>query len=771
MENIQIKGARQNNLKNIDVNVPLNKFVTVSGVSGSGKSSLVYDTIFAESQRGFLSAMGSGYLDGQLLERPDVDEIKNLKPALSVSQHSYNVNPRSTLGSVTEIIYGLRMLFALIVSDEKHVKIKPNDFSPNNPSAWCPECEGTGYVGVLDDCKIIANPKVSLEKGAIPWFTASALNKGILKAWAEKYAVDTTVPFEELSDNDRKIILESEKTSIDVKYKDKKGRYRTKKIIFAGIKPELQSKMGQIDKPSVKKEIDKYLKQVVCLTCGGYKLNSNRLSYSVADKNFGEVEALTVKKLIDWLQQVPDKLSNRNLLPMVKGIITPLVQRLDDLLHLQLDYLSLSRSVPSLSGGEMQRARLSSYLSSSINGILYVFDEPSRGLHPNDTKNVIEALKRLVSAGNTVLAIEHMQQFVIESDWQIEIGPTGGPEGGHLMFEGVPSGKRYDIEFKTPEHKTGNNELVLDNITSHNLKNQSITIPLGIVTTLSGVSGSGKSTLARAVVSAINNDGTVSIGQVSGADLVKSAIYVNQNPIGKNPRSMVATYLGVYDAIRTMFSETPESKKRGYGPSVFSVNASGGRCDTCQGSGFERISMTYGPDVYVKCSTCNGRRFKDDILEIQYNGLTIFEFLEMPIKQLLTYLPSDTALTQKLEMLLDLNLGYLSLGRTSISLSGGEAQRLKIAQALTKKTGHVLYVFDEPTTGLSSVDVDQLVTVFERLTSLSNTVLIIEHNLQFIASVSDYLIDLGKRRGDDSEGIAVAGLPRNVVSDELSSWG
>lgn len=770
MGSIQVRGAREHNLRGIDVDIPLGKLTCVTGVSGCGKSSLVHDTLYAESQRMFLEGLSGNGMGQQLMKAPDVDSIHNLRPSLNVSQSYYNFNPRSTVGTVTEVSHRLRSLFALVASWETGHRLDDAFFSRNNPSSWCPECQGTGERYAISLNKLIPDRTKKLSSGAILYYKGgkSSPERKTLLAICERFGVNPDARFCDLDDDQIDLLLNrTTALELSIRYKNPRGAYRERKIISRGVLVELEEKLKDVDTPSTLASISKYLEHVPCKACCGSGLNAQARSRTVCGSTIGDAERTNLAELLQWIKTVRFAYVDSPISKPVSTLCDRILRRLGRLVELKVGYLNLSRKVPTLSGGESQRVRIANQLSCSLNGLVYILDEPCRGLHPRDAESVISATKELVARDNTVVAIEHNPVFLSRSDWEIRLGPLGGPNGGSVMRIGEPQEQlSVPSAYRVPARPC--DVLSLDHLSQNNVRDVSVHLPLGVVTAITGVSGSGKSSLLAAMqetVDSMISDKSVPRSRVSCAHLV------NQRPIGKTPRSTIASYLGTMDEIRKAFAETKDARILGLGPSSFSLNVSGGRCETCQGTGLEKVSYRYLPDTYIECPECHGRRFSDEVLTVRVWGMTVTDALDTPIEELVERIPTDSAMHEMLDCVRKIGLGYLALGQTSMSLSGGEAQRIKLAKALGRPgSGKGIYFLDEPTSGLEREDARVLAEAILSLTSGGATVVLTEHSPRFIEEVADHVIDLGAVAGRDGGRIACTGTPAEVFANPQSSW-
>jgi excinuclease ABC subunit A len=921
---IVVSGAKTHNLNNITVEFPKNKLVAVCGVSGSGKSSLAFDTIFAEGQRRYiesLSAYARQFL-GQV-DKPDVESITGLSPAVAIDQKSVNHNPRSTVGTVTEIWDHLRLLWARVgksvcvncnlelekqsttnivgtiiknflgeeslilaplvrdrkgshaelitnlknlgynriyvdgeivklesikeLSDAKkkhylsvvvdRIKIipenrdrlamsvetatklstgfvtfkmgeieerfatslgcpgcgesrdplEPRSFSFNSPYGACAACDGLGTLPMIDERLVVSNPKLSLKDGAItPWSDSSGSEhfQKLLAAVCKNYGGDMNTPYEELSQKVKEVILNGDlNLKINATFSTK---YSSREYVasFEGVGPWLTRHRGD-GSEGFNAKYDQYFRGVNCLMCQGSRLNKLANSVKIDGKSISEVSSLTISLLAEFMSSV--KLSDRDM-TIAERLLKEINERLHFLLSVGLNYLTLDRGASSLSGGESQRIRLATQIGSGLTGVLYVLDEPSIGLHQRDNDRLLLTLKKLRDLGNTVLVVEHDYDTIINSDWVIEIGPEAGSKGGNLVWSGKVNkllknnnsitgkylSKTLDVNIPAERRKGNGSYLTLTKATGNNLKKVDLKIPLGTLTTVTGVSGSGKSTLindtlAKALARELNGAKALASPYegLTGADNLDKLVIIDQSPIGRTPRSNPATYVGLFDQVRTLFSMTEDSKIRGYQPGRFSFNVpsrnGGGRCEICQGDGTIKIAMNFLPDVYVNCESCKGKRYSEETLDVKYNGKNISEILEMPISQANIFFSMVPIIKRQLQLLVDVGLGYLQLGQASTTLSGGEAQRIKLASELSKRsTGKTIYILDEPTTGLHFDDIAKLLEVLQKLVTLGNTVLVIEHNLDVI-KVSDHVIDLGPEGGPGGGVIIAQGSPEEVA--------
>lgn len=930
-EFIEVYGAREHNLKNIDVKIPRNELVVITGLSGSGKSSLAFDTIYAEGQRRYIetfSAYARQFLGG--LERPDVDKIDGLSPVIAIEQKTTSKNPRSTVGTITEIYDYLRLLFARVstaysldtneamvsytddqiielirqnftdkkiailaplvrsrkghyrdlfvqysrkgflemringevkeiapgmmldrykthdielvvdkiklndkITDERlqsslaqamnqgngiimildyetneakffsknlmcpttgmsYALPEPNTFSFNSPKGACPTCTGLGELKEVSLDKLIQDPKKSLAENLKEIVEAlkntSRIDKQ-LEGIFVKHNVDPKTKFKDLPDALVQHILYGlvENFVVDLKFASVKKTY---KIDFEGLIPYLQEVIDDNEHPS-SNAISKLLAtKVTCPSCKGYRLNKESLHFRIDDKHIGEVANLDLSSLYDWIENVPMVLSSTQQ-QIGFEILKEIATRLSFLLDVGLDYLSLNRSSKTLSGGEAQRIRLATQIGSQLVNVLYIMDEPSIGLHQRDNVKLIESLKKLRDIGNSVLVVEHDKDMILQADHVIDVGPKAGRNGGQIVWEGKPDemlksdtltsqylNRKKMIEVPQERRKGNGNVLKLSGATGNNLKNVSIEIPLGALTVVSGVSGSGKSTLINETLYRILNQHffraekePMPYKKIEGLEHLDKVIEVDQSPIGRTPRSNPATYTGIFSDIRSLFTNLPEAKIRGYKPGRFSFNVKGGRCETCQGAGLRVIEMNFLPDIHVNCETCNGKRFNRETLEIRYKGKSIADVLDMTVNEAVEFFEPIPKIFRVVKMLQDVGLGYITLGQQSTTLSGGEAQRVKLATELSKKqTGKTIYILDEPTTGLHFEDINILMKVIDKIVEFGNTVIIIEHNLD-VVKLADYVIDIGPEGGRNGGKVVAQGTPEEIAKNKKSVTG
>jgi excinuclease ABC subunit A len=927
MDLIRIRGARTHNLKNISLDIPRNQLVVITGLSGSGKSSLAFDTLYAEGQRRYVESL-SAYARQFLarMDKPDVDLIEGLSPAISIEQKSTSHNPRSTVGTVTEIHDYLRLLYARagdpecpehgikleaqtvsqmvdsvlalpedtklmilapVVSNRKgeqidlfeelkaqgfvrlrvdgkiyevdalpqlakttkhnvdvvvdRIKVKadmkqriaesfetalrlaegkaiavemdtdkehlfsakfscplcdyslaelePRLFSFNNPMGACPTCDGLGNINFFDPKRVVAFPHLSLAAGAIKgWDKRNQFYFQMLASLAAHYQFDLDTTFEKLPEPIQKILLNgSGKEEIAFKYLNERGVFYQKIHTFEGILNNLQRRYHETDSQTVREELAKYLNSQSCPDCAGTRLRKEARHVKVGNKNIHEVCQVPLKLALtffDTLELTGAKLA------IADKIVKEISNRLKFLTNVGLEYLSLSRSAETLSGGEAQRIRLASQIGSGLTGVMYVLDEPSIGLHQRDNDRLLDTLKRLRDIGNSVIVVEHDQDAIMAADYVVDIGPGAGEHGGRIVAEGTPTEIKENVNSLTGEYLSGKRQITynkkrtapdperwlkMSHATGNNLKDVTLKLPVGLLSCITGVSGSGKSTLIndtlyRIVAQHLYGSSTepAPYGEIDGLAFFDKVVDVDQSPIGRTPRSNPATYTGLFTPIRDLFAGVPESRARGYGPGRYSFNVKGGRCEACQGDGVLRVEMHFLPDVYVPCDVCKGQRYNRETLEIQFKGKNIHEILGMTVEQAHAFFSAQPVISRKLQTLLDVGLGYITLGQSATTLSGGEAQRVKLALELSKRdTGRTLYILDEPTTGLHFADIQLLLDVIHRLRDAGNTIVIIEHNLDVIKT-ADWIVDMGPEGGDGGGMVIAEGTPEEVAKSNVS---
>ncbi len=767
MDKIVIKNAYTHNLKNLNLTIPLHSFTCVTGSSGSGKSSLVFDTIYAESQRRLFDGITGNLYGQKLINKPKVDAIENLYPALNISQNYYNVNPRSTVGTVTEISYYLRALFSLLNGG-----VSESLFSANNPKAYCQNCRGLGVENIVSEDLLIPDKNTTLKDGAILYFKGSLKGKesAYLQALCDHYNIDINKRFSELSREEiYNLLYVDEKILHKIKYKEGK-KSRQHNIFLRGAIADINEKLKIVDTSNPGSIYSRYMEEVPCRVCGGAKLNPSILKYKVNDLNYSEFESMELLSLKKWLKNFCyEKISNE-LRELVSQVVESILQRLDSLINLNVGYLCLNRTIPSLSGGERQRIRIANQLNCGLKGLIYILDEPCKGLHFRDIISVIKATKNLIGDSNTVIAIEHNQQYISAAENIIELGPVGGPDGGYI----IPHKKIKLSDVMTADfHKNGeelSSYFELKNVTFHNIKNQNVRVPIGGITCVTGVSGSGKTSLVKVIATCFERNTNFQCDFFSGGETIGKVVEVNQAPIGKNPRSTIISYLNIYDEIRSLYSQTHDAEKLKLSSSDFSMNVKGGRCEFCQGTGVQKIELNYLPQCYVKCPECDGKRFTSEILWVHYKGKTIQEILDNTIADIIDLFSDKKRIFSALNSMIKLGLGYLKLGQMSMNLSGGEAQRIKLAKALSAYSNKQnLYIFDEPTSGLNNLDIVKFIDTLSELKSNNGTVIIVEHNLEFVMQIADYVIDFGISGGKNGGKIVAQGTPVEVFKNPKSS--
>ena len=817
---IKIKGARTNNLKNIDLDIPRDKLVVITGLSGSGKSSLAFDTVYAEGQRRYVESLSSYARQFVgLMDKPDVDLIEGLSPAISIDQRTVGHNPRSTVGTVTEIYDYLRLLYSKCGqpycphcnlklkkdSEEKKTQktirgreiksvklerffscsecgyrradLEPRDFSFNSGHGACSVCSGLGTKAEIDP-EMVFNYNLSILEGAIKPLSHSNLSgNGLfmeLNELATRHNFSLRPALKDLKPEHIKLILKGD------------GQ-------FSGLLKNLEDKYNETKSSFVKSEIEKVMRVSLCPECHGARLKTEILAVKIDNLSIFDATNKSIKDLRvllnTWLK---GGITLNGLTKVVEPIVKEMIKNLELLSNVGLDYLTLSRSASTLSGGEAQRIRLASQVGSTLSGVLYVLDEPSIGLHQRDNDKLITTLKNLRDNGNTVIVVEHDASTMMAADWLIDIGPGAGDYGGHVLFTGVPEDIKKCAESLTGQYLAGKKEIKMPKqfrkgngksikilgATEHNLKNINVEIPLGKLVAITGVSGSGKSTLMTDILAnALSRKfyrAKLEPGahkELTGLEFIDKVIDIDQSPIGRTPRSNPATYTGLFTYIRDLFAELPEARVKGLSAGHFSFNVPGGRCENCAGDGVIKVEMQFLSDVYLTCDVCGGKKFKPKILEVLYQGKNISEVLDMTVAEAREFFKNHSAISQKLKTLDEVGLGYIKLGQSATTFSGGEAQRIKLATELSRRaTGKTLYILDEPTTGLHFADIDRLLKVLNMLVDQGNTVLIIEHNLDVIKSV-DWIIDLGPDGGEAGGNLVAAGTPPEVVKVAKSITG
>jgi excinuclease ABC subunit A len=922
MDAIKIRGARTHNLKNINLDLPRNRLTVITGLSGSGKSSLAFDTLYAEGQRRYvesLSAYARQFL--QMMEKPDVDLIEGLSPAISIEQKATSHNPRSTVGTVTEIHDYLRLLYARagtphcpdhalpleaqsvsqmvdhvlalpedtklmilapvvanrkgeqldlfaelraqgfvrlrvdgavhdidalpkLTKSQKHSidvvvdrlkvrqdmrqrlaesfetalmhaegralavemdtgvehlfsskfacpvcnyalqELEPRLFSFNNPMGACPQCDGLGQIQFFDPARIVAYPHLSLAAGAIKgWDKRNQFYFQMLESLAAHYGFDLNIPFDALPQATRDIVLYgSGKTAISFRYLNEKGTRFDRSHAFEGIIHSLERRYRETDSMAVREELTKYQNNKPCPECGGMRLRREARHVFIGQRTIAEISRLSLIDCRDFFNLLT--LTGQRA-QVAEKIVKEITARLSFLINVGLDYLSLDRSAETLSGGEAQRIRLASQIGSGLTGVMYVLDEPSIGLHQRDNARLLETLVHLRDLGNTVIVVEHDQEAIESADYVVDMGPGAGEHGGCVVAAGTPAQVAANSESLTGAYMSGRRRIALPekrtppnperllkiiDASGNNLKHVDLDIPVGLFTCITGVSGSGKSTLINDTLYAAAarhlygaSEEPAAHREITGLEFFDKVINVDQSPIGRTPRSNPATYTGLLTPIRELFAGVPNARERGYGPGRFSFNVKGGRCEACQGDGMIKVEMHFLPDIFVPCDVCHGKRYNRETLEVRYKGKTIHEVLQMTVEQAREFFDPVPVVARKLQTLMDVGLSYIQLGQSATTLSGGEAQRVKLALELSKRdTGRTLYILDEPTTGLHFQDIEMLLSVLHRLSTHGNTVVVIEHNLDVIKT-ADWIIDLGPEGGDGGGRIIATGTPEEVA--------
>ena len=790
---IKIKGARVHNLKNIDIEIPRDKLIVITGLSGSGKSSLAFDTLYAEGQRRYVESLSSYARQFiGLMNKPDVDLIEGLSPAISIDQKSTSHNPRSTVGTITEIYDYLRLLFARIGTSNIHnpQKLEPRNFSFNSPHGACPDCSGLGTKLEIDP-KLIINQNLTIAQGAIKTWANNTTGgqtglMRILDTVALANGFNLNIPVKNLTKKQLDIVLYGSKLVENQK--------------FEGVIPNLEHRYKQTDSDYIRKEIEQYMRVLICPACQGKRLKPEILTIKITGLSIYDITNKTINDAKDFFLELTNtELISLNDKKIATQILKEIIVRLDFLINVGLSYLTLNRSANTLSGGETQRIRLATQIGSALSGILYVLDEPSIGLHQRDNNKLINTLKKLRDLGNTVIVVEHDKSTMLSADWIIDIGPGAGEHGGNIIAEGTPTqikkssksitgqylNNKKSITIPTKYRASNGKKIKIIKATEHNLKNIDVEFPLGLLIAITGVSGSGKSTLITDILANSLNQKFYHSKQtpgkhkkIEGIEYINKVINIDQSPIGRTPRSNPATYTSVFSPIRDLFTNLPEAKIKGYKAGHFSFNVSGGRCEACNGDGLIKIEMQFLSDVYIECEVCHNKRYKKEILEIYYKnpsqggeGKNIADVLNMTVEEALDFFKDIPAIKQKLIMLKKVGLGYVKLGQSATTLSGGEAQRVKLATELSRRaTGKTLYILDEPTTGLHFEDIKKLLQVLNQLVDKGNTVLVIEHNLDVIKSV-DWIIDLGPEGGDQGGEVVAVGTPQKIAKNKKSYTG
>lgn len=772
-ENIIIYNARENNLKNITVKFPLNKITCVTGPSGCGKSSLVFDTLFAESQRTFWESLSGNMFGQKLMDKPKVNHIENLHPALNLSQKYYNVNPRSTVGTITDISYYLRTLYTLLFRSVINEQADINYFSPNNPSSCCPHCHGLGEEYIISEKSLMPDTEKTLSNGGILYYKGakSSREHKLLEAICTFYGIDINKKIQDLTSEEKHHLLyRTTPHTFHLRYKTLKGKYKQATVSECGALVELNKKLEEINIPSTFTSISKYLEKRTCSICHGQKMNSKIRGMKICELNIGNVEQLPIYQLKNWCKEVANSYQQSIYHDQILQLLSSINKRVQHLIDLNLEYINIGRSIPTLSSGELQRVRLATQLDCSLNGLVYILDEPCKGLHYQNIDAIINSIHALSQRGNTIIAIEHNKQFINAANYIVKMGPGGGPNGGQILSAGenIPKDP-YILRFKIP--RIPSKHISIRGITYRNLKHLDVQIPIGCITCISGVSGSGKSSLADVIEQCCIRGENEFCSSTSGITPIKRVLRIDQRPIGKTARSTVASYLGIYDIIRDAFAQTPDALQQGLNASAFSMNVPGGRCECCQGTGKQKIELSYLPSAYVICPECKGKRFHQEVLSIKYNGYSIDDILNLNIHSLIPIFKDLKQVYKMLQCLDEIGLGYISLGQMSMNLSGGEAQRIKLAKYLGASfKGTNMYILDEPTSGLSSNDIERLSKIIDKLANCGETIIIIEHNIEFISQMADFLIDLGNIAGNAGGNTIIEGNVQQVMQTINSSW-
>ncbi|MDQ0246514.1 excinuclease ABC subunit A [Bacillus fengqiuensis] len=794
---IQIKGARTNNLKNISVNIPKNRLTVITGLSGSGKSSLAFDTIFAEGQRRFVEALS--FNNRQLFDqmpKPDVDSIQGLSPAISLSQNSTNRNPKSTVATITDIHNYIRLLFARIGKDDsgKKTNLEPKHFSFNSPYGACEYCKGKGSVLKIEP-HLLIDTNLSLNEGAVlPWREEkSQYYIKLLGKVSLDLNIDMNKPVGKLNKEFiQKLLYGIPDKKYKINYKNYQGKYRTRTVLFEGVINDVTKMYKETPSESKKEKLKSFMAEKYCSGCKGFKLNKDSLKVLVAGLNIGEVTRQSVAETFEFFDKQILKYLDDVEKQVATLIIDEIKKRLYFMKQMGIYYLSLDRSISTLSGGEIQRLRLANQISSDMSGILYVLDEPSIGLHQRDNDQLIRMLKRLVDGGNTVIVVEHDEEIMMSSDYLIDIGPEAGNRGGQILAMGTPAEVSNNTNSLTGQYLSAQKTIdipknrrkekgfvTIYNCKENNLRGINAKFPLGVLTAVTGVSGSGKSTLVNELLfkalSTRTGKGSLvkpsGFSKVEGADKVGKVIRVTQSPIGRTPRSTPATYTGLFDDIRDLYEQISKANKKTYDKSDFSFNVAGGRCEECKGEGYIKFDMGFVSDLYITCPECKGSRYKEEILRITYKDKSIAAVLEMSAEEALEFFEEEEKIVRKLQAIVDVGLSYIKLGQPSTTLSGGEAQRIKLASYLYQQDSeNNVFIFDEPTTGLHIHDIKKLISIFERIVNKGNSIIVIEHNLDVI-KCADYIIDIGPEGGSAGGNIVAEGTPEEVVKVKESLTG
>lgn len=785
---ITYSGIKTNNLKNISVSFPENKITCITGISGSGKSSLAFDTIFSESQRVFLELMFPQLSTlGIKLSIPELENVNKVLPAVSMQQIKNNNNPRSTIGTVTDISRLIRTIFASILSSQG-ISCETSNFSSNSSMGACPYCKGMGITYQIDLDKILSK-NLSVSNGGIRYWERKSDKdyfRKILESVCNLKSIPYDVPLMNLHREQIEFLLYGKiDKPFTVKYRNLRGNVRIKKVRFHGVLDEVVKYKESHSISEISNGIySDYFFSAECSLCKGYRINPEYLKWTIEDLNFGEVEQLTIEDLLLWVQKVLDRFAKLIGITSTCDIIK---NKVGSIIKCNLGYLSLSRSIPTLSGGEYQRLRLSSIINSSISNMLFIFDEPSGGLHPKDVMNIINLIKYIRDLGNTVLIVEHNNMIIKESDYIIDVGPLAGIHGGQIIYMGEYRGLEHNKDSITAKYLSGipkkrilnnDNEKIQDKIDfSHvsyrNIVDQSFYLPLNKLSVITGVSGSGKSTLLNIVYSSVESNCKFEISHGGRKILNKRAYFkgiirVDQSPISKNSRSILATYIKVFDDIRRIFALCKDNKGKMHSAGYYSFNVEGGRCPYCKGNGALKVELDFLNDTYITCDICNGKRFNETTLSVYYNGKNIWDVMELTVSEALEFFGSHSEIVKKLQPLFDIGLGYIKLGQSANSLSGGEAQRVKLGFELGKgKREHCLFLLDEPTSGLHLYDVEKLLLAMEKLVESGHTIVVAEHNIDFIRH-ADFIVEMGPQGGNKGGNIIAFGNPKQIYQSTNS---
>ncbi len=794
---ISVRGARVHNLRDVDVDLPRDALVVVTGVSGSGKSSLAFGTVFAEAQARYLESVApyARRLIDQLAV-PDVRQITGLPPAVALQQARGAPQSRSTVGTVTALSNSLRMLFSRAGDYPPGAgRLDSDAFSPNTPAGACPHCHGLGRVHEATEASLVPDPGLSIRDRAVAAWPGAWQGKNYRDILAT-LGYDIDRPWRELPQDQRDWILFTDEQPVVTVHAEREAHriQRPYQGTYQSARRYVLHTLASTQSASLRRKALQHVEVRPCPVCGGAGLRPEALAVTVAGANVAELTGLPLTALADRLVAVPAG-------EVARGIVADLLGRIAVLAELGLGYLAMNRATPTLSSGELQRLRLATALRSSLFGVVYVLDEPSAGLHPDDTRTLLAVLDRLRAAGNSVLVVEHELDVIRHADWLVDVGPGAGAHGGRVLYSGPPAGvaraadsvtARYltDPPRSVEHRRTPSGLLELRGVRHHNLDGVDADIPLGVFTAVTGVSGSGKTTLVTGVLAAAvaehlgaaraagggepDDDGADdlaaagSVGRIGGLDALDRLVEVDQKPIGRTPRSNLATYTGLFDGVRKLFAATDEARRRGYSVGRFSFNVEGGRCETCQGEGFVAVELLFLPGTYSPCPTCHGARYNPETLEVRYRGLSIAEVLALTVDDATGFFADVPAVARSLRTLAEVGLGYLTLGQPATELSGGEAQRIKLATELQRaRRGHTLFLLDEPTTGLHPADVDLLMRLLHSLVDAHNTVVVVEHDMSVVAG-ADHVIDLGPGGGDQGGRIVVSGTPAEVAASRAS---